>query len=133
MTPLFEYLEGVKRTPFAWGSHDCLTFTNEAWRRLHGRAWSEDWLGVYMHRGKPVGARTLKKRLGVTTLEEAMQGRLRPVAGIPPRGALVLSDSPQGWSVGISFGIALGTTAVFVGLSGLEHAPITSIAGAWIN
>jgi hypothetical protein len=55
------YLKEVRDIPFEWGSHDCLTFTNNAFHRMFGEGWADDWLGRYMVDGRPMRKSQLKR------------------------------------------------------------------------
>lgn len=124
------YLREVAHTPFRLYRHDCLTFTNEAWRRMYGRGWADDWLGRYH------AARTdkdLRAEFGFDTLEAAVNARLKPCVGIPPRGALVTGVSAGGWLTGKAFGIALGSNAAFLSGQGVVYHSIIDIMNAWIE
>ena len=44
---LTAYIRAVEGAPFVWGEHDCLTFTNGAYRAMHGSGWADDWRAGY--------------------------------------------------------------------------------------
>lgn len=124
------YLREVAHTPFRLYRHDCLTFTNEAWRRMYGRGWADDWLGRY-HVART--DKDLRTEFGFDTLEAAVNARLKPCVGIPPRGALVTGIGNGGWLTGKAFGIALGSNAAFLSGPGVIYQPITDILNAWVE
>lgn len=133
MNHLFELIESNRRTPFKWGVHDCFTFTNEAWRRLNGRGWADDWAGEYVENGKPLLPSHLRRKFGAETFRQVVETRLNPVSGsAPPRGALISSVRSHRWAAGVALGICLGQSGVFVGVSGLVFHPIEYIDGAWL-
>ncbi len=127
---LNQYLRDVARQPFRLGRHDCLTFTNGAWRAMHGHGWADDWLGRYLR------ARTqddLRREFGHVTLEDAVSARLLRCEGVPPRGALVTGVEAGGWLMGRAFGIAVGANAAFLSRSGVVYLPISEIEHAWVE
>ncbi|MEI4485592.1 hypothetical protein V8J36_05275 [Frigidibacter sp. MR17.14] len=129
------YLREVRQRPFCAGEHDCLIFANEAWRRMHGVGWADDWLGRYLGRAGLIrAAHELRAEYGFDSAEAAVDARLTRVAGLPPRGALVLSPGAveARWILGASFGICLGTHAAHPGHHGLAFLPITDITAAWV-
>jgi len=129
---LVEYIRSVFDKPFAWGEHDCLIFTNTAWREMHGEGYADDWLGKYMRGSKPVGKKALQKAYGFNTLEQALDDRLQRVEHLPPWGALVTSSQIERYATGAALGIACGVRACFVGERGVVYTPIDQIKGAWI-
>ncbi|WP_405048979.1 hypothetical protein ROLI_040320 [Roseobacter fucihabitans] len=68
MRALNAYLDSVRDRPFAWGDHDCLTFTNTCFHKLHGEGWADDWLGAYMKDGNTLSWCCGKKVRGVCLL-----------------------------------------------------------------
>lgn len=129
---LIEYIRSVFDKQFAWGEHDCLIFTNTAWREMHGEGYADDWLGKYMRNGKPVGKKALQNAYGFDTLEQALDDRLQRVEHLPPWGALVTSSQIERYATGAALGIACGVRACFVGERGVVYTPIDQIKGAWI-
>lgn len=127
---LTQYLRDVADKPFRLGRHDCLTFSNEAWRTMYGHGWADDWLGRYI---KARGPDDLREIFGYETLEEAVDARLTRCVGIPPRCALVTGVEAGGWLTGRSFGISVGTHAAFLSASGVVYMPIDTIENAWVN
>lgn len=127
-----QYLKAVKDVPFKWGEHDCLTFTNNAWKEMHGYGWADDWLDRYMDGVRPLGKEKLQKTYGFRTFVEAVDSRLRRVDHIPPRGSLVSKKVNRRWCVGNSLGIAVGNRAAFLSQSGVVYVPIESIDMAWV-
>ncbi len=126
------YIRSVFDKPFKWGEHDCLIFTNTAWRELYGEGYADDWLGDYMHRGKPVGSKTLKKRYNFDSLEDAIDSKLTRIYYVPPFGSLVTCSEANDYATGAALGISCGVKAAFVGESGLVFKPIDKIDGAWV-
>jgi hypothetical protein len=130
------YIEARRHEPFSWGRHDCFTFTNGAWEAMHGHGWAEDWAGEYLLNGRPLSARRFRLKLqakdGVDEFTAAIDGRLKRVVGVPPRGALLASARAHSWLSGVALGISIGQSGVFLGKDGLEVHPIEYISGAWV-
>jgi len=129
---LNEYLKSVKDTPFEWGKHDCLIFTNSAFKEMYGEGWGDDLLGKYINeKGVPLRRDALRKTFGYKTFEAAVDDRLTPYNGVPPRGSLVTTKHSQRWAIGVAMGISVGTSAVFLSKEGLMSMPIEMIDRAW--
>lgn len=127
---LINYLKEIANIPFRLGRHDCLTFTNEAWRRMYGQGWSQDWLGRYM------SARTqddLRVEFGFDTFEEAIDTKLRRINYLPPRGALVIGAGETGWLTGKALGLCVGTNSAFLSSAGVVYLSTADIQSAWIQ
>lgn len=129
ITSLTTYLREIADKPFRLGRHDCLTFSNEAWRRMYGVGWADDWVGRYISARNADDLRTI---FGHETLAEAVDTRLTRCVGIPPRCALVTGVEAGGWLTGRSFGICVGTHAAFLSRSGVVYLPIDTIDNAWV-
>ena len=130
---LNDYLKSVQGEPFAWGRHDCLTFTNTAFRVMHGKGWGDDLLGRYMtDRGRPMGRDQLRVEFGYWSFEAAVDDRLTRIGYVPPRGALVTTKHSQRWAIGVAMGISVGASAVFLSKQGLLYLPIEMIDKAWL-
>ncbi len=63
---LNRYIDSCRLRGFVWGAHDCLTFTNGAFKAMYGSGWADDWLGEYAEDGKFIGRTKLKKNLNET-------------------------------------------------------------------
>lgn len=131
------YLKSVRGNPFVWGSHDCLTFTNDAWRSMYGHGWADEWIGNYMRGEKIISRSELRKELwrlhGANTLEAAIDTRWDRVRGIPPLGALVTTKKARKWITGVAMGICTGSKAAFLDKAGVIHLPLDNIDEAWIK
>jgi len=131
---LNDYLKEVADKPFKWGEHDCLTFTNEAWRRMYGRGWADDWLGRYMRpNGSPMRRQELQSEYGYWDFGRAVNDRLRPIDHVPPRGALVATKKAQRWAIGHALGICNGIKCAFLSGGGVVYLPVDDIDKAWIE
>lgn len=127
---LNQYLREVADKPFRLGRHDCLTFTNEAWRRMYGYGWADDWIGRYM------SARSqddLRAEFGFDTFEEAIDKKLKRTNHLPPRCALVMGAGETGWLTGRALGLCVGINSAFLSNSGVVYVSTADIASAWIN
>lgn len=127
-----QYLAEVEFVPFEWGVHDCFTFTNGAFRAMHGKGWADDWLGRYMVDGRPMRASELRRTFGFSAVEPAIDEKLRRIDGMPPRGALVTTDKVRRWVTGVAFGIATGTSAAFLDKGGVVYLPLRHIKDKWV-
>ena len=128
---LNEYLSASRNRAFAWGEHDCLTFTNDAWRAMHGAGWAEDWIGRYMKDGRPMRKDELKREFGFSSFYPAVDDRLTPINHVPPLGALVTTKQSRRWVTGVAMGICTGTRAAFLDKDGIIFLSINDIDRAW--
>lgn len=135
LNELFAFLREAGSRRFEFGVWDCLIFTNEAFRRMHGEGWADDWIGRYMAENRPLTRAGLRREYGFKTLEDALSARLARSAAVPPRGALVVGGAGMiGASyIGVSFGICIGTSAAFLSDSGVVYFPIEGIDSAWVR
>jgi hypothetical protein len=133
---LTAYIAEIKDRRFQWGRHDCLTFTNEAWRRMYGHGWADEWVGKYMQGEKLIGRRELRQELerlyGKFTLEASIDTRWKRAIGIPPLGALVTTNCARRWHTGVAMGISTGRRGVFLSDEGVVYMPLTDIKDAWV-
>ena len=136
MTPnlenLNDYVLLVRNKPFAWFTHDCLTFTNGAFKAMYGKGWADDWIGKYHKGNKPFKRDQLRKIFEAKTIEDAISKKLTRFDGIPPKGALVLTDQCRKWIIGKAMGIAYGRYGIFLANNGLETVPIEDINSSWV-
>jgi hypothetical protein len=129
---LSDYLKEIRSVPFEWGVHDCLTFTNEAWRRMHGHGWSEDWLGRYMKDGRLLRKDELRAEYGFWDFNKAVDSKLTRIEHVPPRGALVTTKKARRWIIGEAMGICVGLKAAFLSDEGVVYLPLDDIEKAWV-
>ena len=128
---LNEYLREVQDRPFAWGFHDCFTFTNTAFRIMHGKGYADDWVGRYMINGRPMRRDELRDEFGCFTLERALDDRLQRVDK-PQRFALVTTRRAQRWVTGVALGICVGTKSLFLGKGEFISLRHQDISDTWI-
>lgn len=127
---LNEYLSEIADKPFRLGRHDCLTFTNEAWRRMYGRGWADDWVGRYLSARSPDD---LRLEYGFDTVEQAIDSKLLRTGLVPPRGALVMASGETGWLTGKSLGLCVGVNVAFLHTGGVLYLSVETAQMAWIN
>lgn len=134
---LNDYLRSVNDKPFAWGKHDCLIFTNNAYKAMYGEGWADDWLYRYMPEGKVLLRKNeLKKEYGFNTLEDGIDSKLNRLSDIScyiPVGALVTTTKASKYATGAAFGIYTGRHGAFVGSSGVLYFSIEDIKDAWVR
>tara|TARA_R110002153_G_scaffold61233_2_gene165349 strand:- start:53 stop:418 length:366 start_codon:yes stop_codon:yes gene_type:complete len=83
------YIKTVRGDEFVWGQHDCLTFTNDAFKAMYGAGWADDWLGRYMDGTRILGRNELKTEFGFGEFSKAVDTKLIQINHVPPLGALV--------------------------------------------
>ena len=131
------FMKATKDKPFIWGEHDCLTFTNDAWRSMYGHGWADEWIGQYIKSNKVINRSELRKELyrlhGANSFDEAVDTRWKRVDGVPPLGALVTTKKARKWITGVAMGICTGTKCAFLDKDGVLYAPSDDIYKAWIK
>tara|TARA_R110001632_G_scaffold53915_1_gene132435 strand:+ start:1028 stop:1453 length:426 start_codon:yes stop_codon:yes gene_type:complete len=131
------YLKSVTGKRFAWGSNDCLTFTNDAWRSMYGHGWADEWIGNYMNDGKVIRRSELIAELhrlhGARTIEGAIDTRWQRVNHVPPLGALVTTKKARKWITGVAMGICTGSKCAFLDKEGVIYLPLDHIDAAWVR
>ena len=130
---LNDYLNSVRDKSFEWGEHDCLTFTNNAYKAMYGKGWADDWLGRYMNGSMALRRSELKKEFGFSSFTSAVDKKLHRIGHIPPLGALVTTKEAQRWIIGVAMGICTGTKAVFLSKEGMLFLPLDYIHQAWVK
>ena len=128
------YIIEVRDTPFMWHVFDCFMFTNTAYQRMFGVGWADSWNGKYIDSsGLYMRREALRETFKAQTLEEAIDRKLKRIDYVPPRGALVTTKHARRWVISEALGIGVGSSAVFVGKSGLIQLPIEDISNAWVK
>jgi hypothetical protein len=130
---LNEYLKSVRHLPFQWGVHDCLTFSNAAFKSIHGYGWADDWLGRYMKDGKPLRRLETIKEFGFREFDDAIDERLERCKGVPPLGAIVTTKQSEQWLTGVALGICTGTRAVFISRKNMLSFSLDAIDKSWVK
>lgn len=129
---LNSYIREVRRQPFRWGVHDCLTFSNTAFKHYHGFGYADDWVGEYMNGDDPILPSKMRAKFGAQTFDEAIARKLQEVDHVPPRGALVATKKVERWLIGYGLGICVGTKAAFLSRAGVVYSPLSDIDKAWM-
>jgi hypothetical protein len=129
---LNSYLRAVRSEPFRWGKHDCLTFSNGAFRAYHGFGYADDWLGEYMAGDDPMLPSRMRDKFKAHTFDEAIERKLQGVNHVPPRGALVATKKAERWLIGYALGICVGTKAAFLSRAGVVYLTLDEIDKAWM-
>jgi hypothetical protein len=127
------YLKAVRHKPFVWGQHDCLIFTNDAFRAMYGDGWADDWLGRYMVDGRVMRRRELIAEFKSSNFTKALDEKLTRIDHVPPLGSLVTTKQAQRWITGVAMGICTGSKAVFLSKEGVLYLPLDAIEQAWIR
>lgn len=125
------YLENVSGLPFEWGTHDCFTFTNGAFRAMHGVGYADDWMGRYMNGSMPHGKRSMMREFRYSTVDAALTHRMSKVEQ-PVFGSLVTTKKNQRWVTGVALGICLGSRSVFLSKEGLIRLNVEDVESAWV-
>lgn len=111
--------------PFAWGTHDCLTWAADVMAALtQTPSLADQWRGTYK---TARGAAGVLRRRGHASYAEAVTAHLGPALATPAlaqRGDVVAG--PEG-----EIGICIGYQAAFIGLEGVALRPIPDCAAAW--
>lgn len=127
-----DYIRSVRREPFRWGQHDCLIFSNTAFKLYHGFGYADDWLGEYMDGDDPMLPSKMRSKFNAGSFDEAIEQRLDPIKYIPPKGALVATKRIERWLIGYALGICVGTKAAFLSRAGVVYSPLDDIDKAWV-
>ena len=129
---LNQYIREIRREPFRWGHHDCLTFSNTAFKICYGFGYADDWLGGYMDGDDPILPSKMRKKFGADSFDEAVGRKLQEVSHVPPRGALVATKKVERWLIGYGLGICVGTKAAFLSRGGVVYSSLDDIDKAWM-
>jgi hypothetical protein len=130
---LIAYFREQRGRRFKLGEHDCFTFTNGAWRLMHGEGYADDLTGAYGSLSASEMADFILGHYGAESVTEALDAHLTRCDGHPPRGALVVTDQARECIIPFALGIAFGTRAVFLGARDVVYLPVTQIKGAWVS
>lgn len=134
---LIAYLREVKDKPFHWGQHDCLVFSNAAFKAYHGFSYADDWLGRYSVDGKPKTVQDMRDEFGVNSFDEMIDAKLKRISYVPPKGAIVATKQNQHRHRAMRFipyalGISVGTKAAFLSYEGVLYLPLNDVVFSWI-
>ena len=125
------YLSNLEGVQFEWGTHDCFTFTNGAFRAMYGVGYADDWIGRYMNGSTPKHASSLRREFKHSTLFNGLASKLVRVQQ-PVFGSLVTTSQKQRWAIGASLGISIGSRGIFLSKDGLIRMNIEDVESAWV-
>lgn len=112
------YLEPLRLRPFAWGSHDCTTFTAGAVLAMTDVDPMPEFRGRY---STAIGSLRALRRFGAGTLARTLDTKFEAVsASLAHRGDIVMSDGLLGICWGRSL-IAVGSEGDREGLIRIER------------
>jgi hypothetical protein len=121
---LAQFIEQRREQPFAWGSNDCCIFAADWVQLCTGVDYAKAWRGRY---SSGLGAvRVLDEAGGVEALVDLL-GLQRVAPQLAGRGDIVAQEAGHG----ITLGICLGATTVYVAKSGLIFGSLQSVESAW--
>lgn len=118
---LIAYVKSVASKPFAWGSHDCMTFANECARIQRGHGFADEWVTTY--KGRLGAIRQYAKQRAKSEYADLFavaDDRLTPVDTLHPRTGMIVARETPGAGIGVAFGVVVSIHSVFVGPDGLE-------------
>ena len=116
---LVEYIDRHRFIPFAWGTNDCLTFTNGAHEILTGRGFADAEAGqsctsIAAKRQFLAHMRAVARGLAPDLLDTLLERR----EGTPWRGDIVARKN-EDMCTGYALGILIGRKIAMVGRNGL--------------
>lgn len=124
---LAAYLEPLRARAFAWGEHDCCTFTAGAVEAMTGVDPMPEFRGRY---STAIGSARALTRYGAGTLDATLDGKFERVpAALAHRGDVVMSGGLLGIGMG-AFLIAVGSQGDHEGLVRIDRAAWVQ-AAAW--
>ena len=121
---LAQFIEQRREQPFAWAVNDCCIFAADWVQTCTGVDYAQAWRGRY---SSGLGAvRFLDEAGGVEALVDAL-GLQRVTPQQAGRGDIVAQEGGRG----ITLGICLGATTVFVSKTGLIFGSLQNVETAW--
>lgn len=126
-TRFTEAMQAAASTPFAWGSHDCVSFAASIVAVVTGSDPMADWRGHY--KTEIGAARVIRRATGGAGLIAALDQRFERLdtPKLAQRGDLGVKDTPKGPALGVCGGRSWG----FVSKDGLVFVGIGDITAAW--
>lgn len=131
---LAKFVGSVLEKPFAWGSHDCITFANNAAIAQTGKGFADEFIGRHKTaRGAYLAYQRFLRKSGYGDLIEGFDDRLSRVkTSYPPRGCIIASPSKKDDDVlPWIFGVSVGRDLAFVGENKLVYYPQSSSMIYW--
>lgn len=117
---LIQYVDSVRKKPFTWGEHDCLTFANNCVIEQRGYGFDDDYLVDYdTEEGAVAVYEQWLADTGYSNIVEGLDNKFERVTGFPPRGSIVAMPTENGAVFPYSFGIMVTRYAAFVTDKGL--------------
>jgi len=117
---LIDFINSVRKKPFSWGDHDCLTFANNAVIAQKGTGFDSGYLSGYDDvKGAIKAYNTFLEESGYTDIIDGLDQTFERVTGFPPRGSVVAMPVSDGAVFPYSFGIMVSKYAAFVSEEGL--------------
>jgi len=120
---LAEQVEAARSRPFAYGSHDCATWSFDIRNALTGgENPADNWRGRYT---TELGCARTMRKLGWRDVEDMGRKLLgNPIAPLmAQRGDILLADG--------AFGICLGAAGAFIGENGIVAKSLRECVMAW--
>ena len=128
---IYNYINENRNKDFDVGIHDCFTFTNGAWNAMHGKGYADKFIGKYCNLNDVEISKVLFNLYGHIRIKCCINKLLKPINGVPPKGALVAMINKHGFD-NYGLGVCMGVNSVFVGKKDLVFYPTSKIDGAWI-
>lgn len=116
------FIEQRRRTPFAWGVHDCCQFAREGVRALTGVDPAKGW-GLRRYTTAKGAASTLKRLGGVAAIPERAGCMRLPRVALAQRGDIVEREGV--------LGICVGAHVAMPGATGLIFTSLLDCTSAW--
>lgn len=122
---LLATVDAAQSKPFAWGTHDCCTFTADCVRAMTGVDLMENFRGRYT---SARGAVRAGAEAGYTALADIWCAALTEIAPLTARrGDVILFEAVEGLAVGV----VIGHQAVAAGPEGVTLIPLELWRRAW--
>lgn len=129
---LVNFVNSVRKQPFTWGEHDCLTFANNCVKEQRGDGFDDNYLQGY---DTVEGAVSVYEQwledTGYSNIVEGLDAKFERVTGFPPRGSIVAMPTENGAVFPYSFGIMVTRKAAFVAKDGIIMVTPNDTFLAW--
>ena len=129
----YQYIEEVRERKFRLHSFDCLTFSNEGFKKIYGKGWAEDYLDVIKSGSRYKGLKAILKYTDTANGLEALDTIMDRVGTFPQRGALVAAQTKDKRLFDFALGISDGRYSIFLNNpQGLIFLETHLCQGAWL-
>lgn len=129
----YQYIEDVREKRFKLHSFDCLTFTNEAFRIIHGRGWADDYLDVIKSGSRYKGLQAILAHTKTKDGLEALDTIMKRAGKYPERGSLVAGQPTNKRLFDYALGISDGRYSIFLNKPhGLTFVETHLCRGSWV-